>query len=160
MVFCRVELSLLSLAKQKEQRSPTDDPLMRPISCVQLQAHHCVIKDGNGEVISELDHKGLTIRLRSEFPILVQGRCLILYLMEIQIAEAKHAEQTSHIKGCVCTDWRHCNAMLLAGSVCTFLSPLCLFVSRHRKLFCLLPSLHGRFTRAMVSCICLIVSVA
>lgn len=69
MPYCSVEFSLLRQDEQKKNWSQIDGPFMRPMSCVQLQTRHWIMKDENGQVTSEVRGEGVI----GEYPVLVPG---------------------------------------------------------------------------------------
>lgn len=73
VAYCSVQFSLLPSDQQKETWSQTDGPYVRPITSVQLQTRHWIIKDESGEITSEVRGEGVI----GEFPILVPGRLII-----------------------------------------------------------------------------------
>ena len=75
VIYCSVEFSLLPPDEQKETWSQTDGPYMRPITSVQLQTRHWIMKDESGEVTSEVRGEGVI----GEFPILVPGRLIVTF---------------------------------------------------------------------------------
>ena len=75
LTCCSVEFFLLPLDKQKETWSESDGPYVRPISSVQLQTRHWIMKDESGEVTSEVRGEGVI----GEFPTLVPGRLIVTF---------------------------------------------------------------------------------
>lgn len=72
--YCSVEFSLLLPDEQKERWSLTDGPYVRPLTSVQLQIRHWIMKDESGEVTSEVRGEGVI----GEFPILAPGRLMVM----------------------------------------------------------------------------------
>lgn len=75
VTYCSVEFFLLPLDKQKAIWSQTDGPYVRPITSVQLQTRHWIMKDESGEVTSEVRGEGVI----GEFPTLVPGRLIVTH---------------------------------------------------------------------------------
>lgn len=90
-VGCRVQFSLLSVEEQAACWPASAGPFISPVTSVQLQTRHWIIRDQNGEVTEDVAGDGVIGR----YPILVPGTPACAKKAILSILSAQHLLQHS-----------------------------------------------------------------